>query len=253
MFTKADEIIETLAQYRRDLIKYYYEWFGEDMIIGDIDEIEYQNYLIDNPIQLNDPNGDPYGMDSEFTGAGAGTLQRPPGFYSDQVLYEFITRAEGKIGLRWVTTYKGNQIATRCGINGWDFAGGVHSPAIARAIGVSASDFESWVTIDKNSGLSRMAMGEELKEGAAWGWATSPLNADNPYWQKLIPYYRDRMIWAWSQPIIQAVREPAERLARMHSINWWGYHYIMGFSGGSGWGHRYQAAKEACGNMPNFY
>ena len=96
MFTKADEIIETLAQYRRDLIKYYYEWFGEDMIIGDIDEVEYQNYLIDNPIQLNGPNGDPYGTDSEFTGAGAGTLQRPPGFYSDQVLYEFITRAEGK-------------------------------------------------------------------------------------------------------------------------------------------------------------
>ena len=42
MKTKADELIETLAQYRRDLIKYYFEWFGEDMQINDIEEIEYQ-------------------------------------------------------------------------------------------------------------------------------------------------------------------------------------------------------------------
>ena len=121
MKTKADELIETLAQYRRDLIKYYFEWFGEDMQINDIEEIEHQNYLISNPIQINDPNGDPYGTDSEFQGAGRGKLIRPDGFYSDQFLYEFITHAEGKIGLQWVTSYKGDQIARRCGINGINF------------------------------------------------------------------------------------------------------------------------------------
>ena len=60
------------------------------------------------------------------------------------------------------------------------------------------------------------------------------------------------MIWAWRQPIIQAVKEPAERLARMHSINWWGYRNVKLFHGGSGWKHRYEAAQQACSGMQSF-
>jgi len=186
-------------------------------------------------------------INSPFPGAAKGKLPIPQGFYSDKILYEFITRAEGNVGLLWVTTYKGDTIATSCGINGWDFAGGVHSPKIARAIGVTAAQFASTVTVNKNSGWSRRAMGGEIKEGAAWGWATSPLPPNHPYWQRLIPYYRDEMIWAWNQPIIQTVSDPAERLAKMHSINWFGHHFMKGFSGSdSGYPHRLKVAREVC-------
>ena len=245
-----DEAIKEFLYLRVNLFKECLETLGIDL--GDTkNELDYDNYLAENPLQFGGLYGGE-GLDSEFGGAAAGKEPIPPGFYSDQVLYEFISHAEGNVGMRWVTTYKGDTVATRCGIGGWDYAGGVHSPAIAKAIGVSPNDFASWVTIDKNSGFSRKAMGGEITEGAAWGWATSPIQASNPYWQKLIPYYRDQMIWAWNQPIIQNVKDPAERLARMHSINWWGYHYLKGFNGGSGWPHRFQAAQRACAGMPRF-
>lgn len=248
-----DEAIKEFRHLQIDLIKECYETLGIDLGITD-NEIEYHNYLVDDPIKFYSGYGEGGlgGVNSEFGGAGAGTLPIPPGFYSDQVLYEFISHAEGDVGMLWVTTTKGDIVARGCGIDGWDFAGGVHSKAIANKIGVTASDFASWVKVDKGSGFSRRAMGGEIKEGAAWGWATSRLGADNPYWKKLIPYYRDAMIWAWNQPIIQQVKDPAERLARMHSVNWWGYHYLKGFNGGPGWPHRFQAAQRACAGMQRF-
>ena len=216
-----------------------------------LNEIEYRNYLIENPINFNTKSLCDSGYDPNFLCPG-GSEEIPSGFYPDGILYKFLSTAEGNIGMRWVTTYKGDTIAHRCGIDGWDFPGGVHSPSIAKAIGVSSQEFNSWVTIDKNSKFSRSAIGGEISEGAAWGWATSPLTESNPYWKKLIPYYRDAMIWAWRQPIIQAVKEPAERLARMHSINWWGYRNVKLFHGGSGWKHRYEAAQQACSGMQSF-
>lgn len=189
----------------------------------------------------------------QFTGAGAGLLPVPNQFYSDDVLIKFITRAEGKVGLRWVTSNRGGIIATRCGIDGWDFPGGVHSPEVAKAIGVSSADFATWVSVDYNSGFSRKASGSEVTSGAAWGWATTPLPENHVYWKKLLPYYRDNMIWAWHQPEIQAISSCAERLARMHTINWYSYHYMTGLTKNDiGWAHRLQAAKEATTGMGNF-
>lgn len=60
------------------------------------------------------------------------------------------------------------------------------------------------------------------------------------------------MIWAWNQPAIQAVKDPAERLARMHSVNWWGSKNMKLFHGGTGFKHRLQAAQKATAGMTNF-
>lgn len=207
---------------------------------------------IRNHTEFNNINisGVPNGVvSSDFSGAGGGKLPIPPGFYSDKVLYEFITHAEGSIGLYWVTSYKGDIQAVNCGVNGWDLPGGVHSKIIAAACGITDPSVFNF-QVSKTAG--RKAMGGEIREGAAWGWNTNPVPADNPYWQKLIPYYRDAMIWAWNQSIIQGVKDPAERLARMHSINWWGYRNVKLFHGGSGFGHRLQAAQRACTGMQPF-
>ena len=245
-----DDAIESLKLSMLNLLKESLEGTGIDF--GETkNDIEYKNYLADKPIVFNKGKGN-YTL-SDFEGAGAGKLTIPNDFYSDQVLYSFLSNAEGNVGLQWVTSFKGDSIATNCGIGGWDFPGGVHSPGIAKAIGVSPSDFSSWVKVNKASGFSRRAIGGELKEGAAWGWATDPVQSDNPYWKKLIPYYRDQMIWAWNQPGIQAIKDPAERLARMHTINWFGYHYMRGLSSNdAGWNHRLSVAKGVCGNMGYF-
>lgn len=244
-FEEKDKSIEVLAKLRLDLLKITYESMGVDY--GETkNDIKYKNYLAENPIKLQGFGGGDGDVDSMFGSAGAGKLPIPPGFYSDKVLYEFITHAECPVGIYWVTTVKGDVQAVNCGVKGWDLPGGVHSKSIAAACGITDPSVFNF-TVSRTNG--RKAMGGEIREGAAWGWLTNSVPASNPYWQKLIPYYRDCMIWAWHQPIIQEVKNPAERLARMHSINWWGYHYLKGFSGGSGWGHRFQAAQRACSGM----
>jgi hypothetical protein len=203
--------------------------------------------LTESPVSYN--NNVPFrDVDSKFNGAGPGKEPIPDGFPSDQLLFEFLSQAEGTRGLQWVTTYKGDKIATNCGINGWDFSGGVHNPAIAKAIGVSSTEFASWVSIDKSSWLSRRAIGGEIKEGAAWGWATTPLPASHSYWQKLIPYYRDNMIWAWNQPGIQAIKSPGVRLARMHTCCWYFNKSLKGLTIiDAGWKRRVELAIKLCG------
>ena len=189
------------------------------------------------------------GAYSEFGGAGAGKLPIPPGFYSDAVLYNFISSAEGTIGIQWVGSNKGHDVVTSAACFGYDFPGGVHDPSYISKLGLTPSDTANLGITNRG----RAPIGGESYGGKVrWGWYTQPLGADHPYWKKLIPYYRDAMIWAWNQPIIQNVKDPGERLARMHSINWWGYHYLKGFHGGKGWPHRLQCAKKACAGMAPF-
>lgn len=231
-------LLEALEQYCPPIIEFrglwmrYHLWMGMKSPI--IQDIVHSN-IMENILNA-------------FGGVGGGIEPIPPGFYSDEVLFNFVRLAEGDVGLQWVTTYKGHEVATGCGINGYDGPGGVHSKKIGHDIGFTGIE-------DLGVGITsrgRRANSTEAQEGAAWGWQTEPVPVNAPYWQKFIPYYRDQMIWAWRQPIIQAVKNPAERLARMHSINWWGHHYLEGFSGGSGWSHRLQAAKKACVNMTSF-
>lgn len=232
MIDLSDEILRRICWARQDALKSMWEITGINFD-DTSNKIDYHNYMISNPLKIGGP-----GLGGADWGSG------PSGFYSDEVLYNFITRAEGPIGLRWVTTVRGSTPALGCGIDGWDFPGGVHSKAIANAMGLSASEFASWVTVSSTNG--RVALQGELREGAAWGWCTSPLTKENPYWAKLIPYYRNEMLWAWNQPQIQAISDPAERLARMHSINWWGHHYMKGLTvQDSGYQHRLKAAQTA--------
>ena len=243
-----DNMIELIPKIRLDIIKEIYESLGINLGQSN-NEINYQNYMINNIDDICLFNADGIGIDSEFTGAGKGMLIPPQGFYSDQVLFEFITHAEGSIGIQWVSSKSGHNIVTSAACFGYDFPGGVHDPSYIKKLGLTPSDtYELVITNNGRSPIGTESYGGRVK----WGWYTKPLPANHSYWQKLIPYYRDQMIWAWNQTIIQAVKDPAERLARMHSINWWGYHFLKGFNGGSGWNHRYAAAKRACMNMHQF-
>ena len=245
-----DDLIENLPKVRLNLIKEIFESLGINLGKTN-NKINYQNYMVNDVDEIalfgsDYTNGD---INSEFMGAGAGKLDIPSEFYSDKVLYEFITHAEGNIGVQWVGTYKGHDIVRSAACFGYDFPGGVHDPSYKLKLGLTISDTVSLGITNRG----RTPIGGESYGGKVkWGWYTNPLPAGHSYWQKLIPYYRDAMIWAWKQPIIQNVKDPAERLARMHSINWWGYHYLKGFNGGSGWNHRLQAAKRACSGMTRF-
>ena len=243
MLDDSEIVIKELNHAIVNIYKTCIEEMGYDMGLTD-NPIEYRNYLITSPIDLVGNNMYDYnGIDSEFSGAPSGKLPIPQGFYSDKVLYEFISHAEGAIGVQWVSEYKGHNIVRSAACFGYDFPGGVHDPSYINKLGLTQQDGDSLGIT--NSG--RKPIDAEYYGGKVqWGWYTNPIPAGHPYWQKLIPYYRDAMIWAWHQPIIQNVKDPAERLARMHSINWWGHHYLKGFSGGKGWPHRFAAAKRAC-------
>lgn len=172
----------------------------------------------------------------------------PPGFYSDTVLLNFVYKAEGKVFIKWVTTHKGNTLATACGINGWDAPGGVHSKHYGDKMGYSGG-------ID-GFGVEMTNRGRKALEGerktAAWGWYSTEVSIDSPYWSKFIPVYRDEMIWAWNQPKIQEVKDPAERLARMHNCAWFGYRNMNLFGTTSNWSHRLKAAQDACAGIDSF-
>ena len=195
-----------------------------------------------------DGSGGANGLFGGFGGAGAGKLPIPQGFYTDMELYLMLKYAEGDVALMWVKSRFDHTRVPQAGINGWDFPGGVHSKFIAEAIGYGHVDDIKQIdpSIELTNG-GRSASAKERVGGCTWGVQTTPLSGSAPYWKALIPYYRDAMIWAWNQPKIQAVTDRAERLARMHSINWWGYHYLQGFGGGDGWKHRLAAARKACG------
>jgi hypothetical protein len=235
-----DNIIELIPKLKLDIVKEIYESIG--ISYGKTDnQCNYVNYLINNPSMFG-MFGGTGGIDSEFGGAGAGKLPIPPGFYSDQVLFEFITHAEGSVGLQWVSTYKGHDIVRSAACYGYDFPGGVHDPSFISKLGLTPSDGDSLGIT--NSG--RKPIGAESYGGRVqWGWNTKPIPAGHPYWKKFIPYYRDQMIWAWHQPGIQAITNRGERLARMHTINWFGYHYLKGLTNNDvGWNHRLQIANK---------
>jgi hypothetical protein len=77
----------------------------------------------------------PNGLGSlSMTGGGTfgpGKEPIPPGFFPDDLLFYFVTRAEGNVSVEWVTTIRGDVRATSCGINGWDLPGGIHVKEMA--------------------------------------------------------------------------------------------------------------------------
>lgn len=243
-----DQLAEELADKCPKEIEFKGLWMRYHLFAGE------KSPIIKEIMNTHSTSGDFYGSYASVAGgpfgsAGAGQLPVPPGFYSDSVLYNFISTAEGSIGIQWVGTDHGHDVVTSAACFGYDFPGGVHDPSYIKKLGLTPSDANSLGITNRG----RKPIGGEWYNGRVqWGWYTQPLPTSHPYWQKLIPYYRDAMIWAWNQPIIQAVKDPAERLARMHSINWWGHHYLKGFSGGSGWRHRFEAAQKACVGMPTF-
>lgn len=235
-----DNIIELIPKLRLDIIKEIYESLGYSLGTTR-NEFNYRNYLINNLDMFGQFGGidGEYGIPGSF---GGGQLPIPQGFYSDTVLYNFITHAEGDIGVQWVGTYKGHDIVRSAACFGYDFPGGVHDPSFISKLGLTQADGDSLGIT--NGG--RKPIGAESYGGRVqWGWYTKPVPAGHPYWKKLIPYYRDAMIWAWNQPGIQAITNRAERLARMHTINWYGHHYMKGLKVNDvGFKHRLQVANQ---------
>lgn len=181
----------------------------------------------------------------------AGELPIPAGFYPDKVLHYFITHAEGRIGVHWVRTDHGHDFATDYGCGGYDYAGGVHVMAVANKIGVTPQEWASWVT---DTNRWRPAIAGERKGGVVGGWFTTEVPPEHIYWARLMPYYRDKMIWAWNHPEVQAIKDPAERLCRMHMANWGYNQNIKGMWNSLGYTHRKKVADDAVAlaNMGRF-
>ena len=244
------KLFNAISMFRNSIIKECYEVSG--IKLGDYEaKANFKNYIIGEPIAGSPAAGGAFGdgsfgdVNSEFTGAGPGKLPIPPGFPSDKILYEFISQAEGKIGVQWVSTFKGHNIVTSAACFGYDFPGGVHDPSFISKLGLTQSDAAN-LGITNNG---RKPIGAESYGGKVqWGWYTKPFPASHPYWKKLIPVYRDNMIWAWNQPGIQAITSAGEKLARMHTINWYGHHYMRGLTTNDvGFKHRLQVAQKVCG------
>lgn len=190
------------------------------------------------------PNG-PVRQTGKFP---AGREPIPDGFYKDDVLFYFITHAEGKVAVQWVSSKSSHTTLTNCAINGYDLPGGLHSKrGDDRVDSLGFNDLNVTMT---NRG--RNAVQGERKCGAGWGWYSTEIQDDDPYWQKLMPAYRDAMIWAWNQPEIQQITDPATRLAKMHTCNWkWARNIKSGMSDMRDWDGRIKAAKDACSGMGN--
>lgn len=182
-----------------------------------------------------------------FGAAGAGKLPIPPGFFSDQVLFNFVYNAEGNVAVKWVDG-AGNPCPS-CGIDGYDYPPGFHDKSFLQAmreVGVNPMDLG--VTFTKNG---RRAIEGEVKEGAAYGYYSTPVPQSAPYWKKILPIYRDRMITAWNDGA-STIQDPAERLAIMHTMRWAfgnaslqrAINYVKGKGSGT-WPHRLQMAQKA--------
>lgn len=188
-------------------------------------------------------------------GFGPGREPIPSGFYSDSVLFAFISATEGKCFVKWVRSkgipYTDPPSCPTCAVFGYDYPGGLH---------VLPDEIKPRLKKDpeKDYGVTWTNTGRETnKEESSgrtllWGWNSTDLAPNNQYWNVLMPYYRDRMIWAWRQPAIQAFKNPGERLARMHNINWKGWHSSELLMTSSGWEKRLSDAKQACAGMPTF-
>lgn len=190
-----------------------------------------------------------FGFDgANFGSASAGELQPPPGFFSDNILFNFVYNAEGNVAVKWVDS-SGN-LCTSCGIDGYDYPPGFHDKSFLsamRKVGVNPQDLGVRFT---NRG--RKAMEGELKEGAVYGYYSTPVPSSAPYWKKIIPIYRDRMIDAWNHGA-STIQNPAERLAIMHTMRWafgnasmqHAINYVTKGGGNGTWPHRLQMAQKA--------
>lgn len=191
-------------------------------------------------------------------GFGPGREPIPSGFYSDSVLFAFISATEGKCFVKWVRSknipYTVPPSCPTCAVFGYDYPGGLH---------VLPDEIKPRLKKDpeKDYGVTWTNTGRKAKDGETyseqihWGWKSTDLAPNSQYWNVLMPYYRDRMIWAWRQTKIQAVKDPGERLARMHNINWGGYQQLKYFDwpfGDDDWKKRLSDAKQACAGMPTF-
>ena len=245
---QADLKIEMFGRLRLDMIKIAYESMGLDF--GESKNlITYRNYMADEGLMMSAGIG--FGEGCGFAGLSGGQrlpggkLPIPDGFYSDLILYEFITNAEGAVGIQWVSSKAGHNVVRSAACFGYDFPGGVHDPSFIRILGLTESDADSMGVSNQGRAPS---VAESYGGRVQWGWNTNPLPMTHPYWSKLIPVYRDKMIWAWNQSVIQSYSDPADRLARMHSINWLRHQDLSMVDGhDKGFPGRLRAAKKACG------
>lgn len=155
-----------------------------------------------------------------------GKLPIPPGFFPDKAWFWYITHTEGTKGCVWTSGKDSKIPIMEAGCFGRDFPGGVHSSGYIKKLGLTLQDAESLGITDKG----RAALEGERKHGVGWGWYTQNIPDNHPYWQKLMPYYRDSMIEAWNQPAIAAITDPVEKMTRCHYWNWYGSHYNAGLT-----------------------
>lgn len=159
----------------------------------------------------------------EFVGGGVYDI--PGGFPNDSQLQKYVYNCEGHVTVKWATSPGGPPLADSV-CPGYDLPGGVHSKVIMVAAGITPELALGGRSLNQvNYCFCRGGMGSEI--GNAYtaylnkpGKYSSDLEPPAEYWAKLIPYYRDRIIEGWNQPIAQREPDLARRWALCHGMCW---------------------------------
>lgn len=159
----------------------------------------------------------------EFVGGGVYDI--PGGFPNDAQLQKYVYTCEGHVTVKWASSPDGPPL-TDSVCPGYDLPGGVHSRTIMAAAGLTPELALGGRSLSQcNYILCRPGMGSE--RGNAYtaylnkpGKYSSDLEPPAAYWAKLIPYYRDRIIEGWNQPIAQREPDLARRWALCHGMCW---------------------------------
>ena len=166
------------------------------------------------------PSGSIDGLDP-----AGGVYDIPNGFPSDSQIQKYLYNCEGHVTVKWATSPDGQPIADGV-CPGYDLPGGVHAKAIMDAAGLTPELALGGRSLNQvNYTFCRSGMGSE--HGNAYtaylnrpGKYSSDLEPPVEYWNKLIPYYRDRIIEGWNQPIAQREPDLARRWALCHGMCW---------------------------------
>lgn len=156
---------------------------------------------------------------------GGGIYEIPGGFPNDTQLQQYVYNCEGHVTVKWANSPTGQPLADRV-CPGYDLPGGVHAKAIMDAAGITPELALGGRRLDQvNYTFCRKGMGSELGDAyTAYlnkpGKYSSDLEPPTEYWEKLIPYYRDRIIEGWNQPIAQREPDLAKRWALCHGMCW---------------------------------
>ena len=208
---------ETLAEKCPEDIEFINLWERYHLLLGARSPI-IQDFMSTANMEFGDMPGI-----GEFVGGGV--YEIPGGFPNDAQLQKYVYTCEGHVTVKWALSPDGPPLADSV-CPGYDLPGGVHAKVVMDAAGITPELALGGRSLNQCRYIfCRKALGAErgngytayLNKGSAY---SSDLEPPAEYWARLIPYYRDRIIEGWNQPIAQREPDLAKRWALCHGMCW---------------------------------